>query len=121
MDSGNITESTAPSSLEQALSDAGVVRQISFRAALLAKLNLIVWAAKSKKAAAKAIGVPRSTICRWYADDTSALEYRNLIKVDTAYRIAFEKREIHEGRLARRRAKRRKLATPDMHFSVDAV
>ena len=90
--------------MKNAENDYGLIRQISFRAWFLAKLNLIVWAAGTKRKAAQQLGVTETTLYAWYADDNHCLHRRALKALDERYLIAFERKLLHERKLEAKRS-----------------
>jgi len=69
--------------------------EMSFRSHLLHKLNLVLWAEGTQRAAAKAVGVHVSTLHRWMV----GVEYPALTgqaKLDARYQVAVEKRRLWE-------------------------
>jgi hypothetical protein len=79
----------------------GLTRQLSFRNALLAKLNLIVWAYRGKRPAARKMGIAAQTLFGWFADNTKVSFRRRCARlIDEHYALAFEKRLLKEKKSA---------------------
>lgn len=73
---------------------------LSFRAALLTKLNLIIRHARTKSRAIRRLEVSEPTFYAWFREPSRAISQKNLLKIDAAYAHAFALR------LKRRKYKR---------------